>query len=49
MPLLIKEFDQYEPESADREHYDLNPEARRQAEKELNKRDQQKEVEEDLD
>lgn len=43
------EFDQYEAESVDREHFELNPEARRQAEKELNKRDQQKEVDEDLD
>ena len=36
---MTQELDQYEAEEADDEHHELNPEAMRRAERELNKRD----------
>lgn len=46
----MQELDHYERNSADLEHYNLNPEARRLAEKELNQRDQrEREMDEDLE
>lgn len=45
----MKELDNYEPESADREFHDLNPEAKRMAEKALDRRDKMQQEEEDLD